>query len=227
MTDCKTSRSGNGLKPQSIENNPNYADLFPKHRLDQDKFVTILEELQKNRDSKQVVTYWNTLDNEGNMFNILQTFSSQEIQNKIKSLIYSFAEFMTKEDFVEFKKMLCIHGHILEFVHAILNKPEPNYGIVSYFVMVAKAPRHYDPQIIKWFWEKVVPLIEHDDEMKQQFLENCSNSIHRWIITQKRNKNYRNQQHKQRYITFGDEEIPVKLIAQTRKPTDTKSWRKH
>lgn len=214
-------------KKNNAESLHNYDDLFPKHRLNQDKFIDILEELQKNRDSKQVVDYWHTLDNEGNMFNILQTFSLPDLQEKIKSLIYSFAEFMTKEDFIEFKKMLCIHGHILEFVHAILNKPNPNYGIISYFVMVAKAPRHYDPQIIKWFWEKVVPLIEHDDEMKQQFLENCSNSIHRWIITQKKNKNYRNFHEQQRYITFGDEEIPVKLVAPAKKPTDPKSWRKH
>jgi len=190
----------------------NYEDLFPKHRLDKSKFLTDLVELKKMRNSEQVVAYWTSLDNEGNMFNILQVFESPETQEKIKLVMYSFAEFMTKDDFVEFKKMLGVHGHILEFVHAILNKPDPNLEVVKYFIMVAKSPRHYEPQIIQWFWEQVNPLIEHDTEMKQQFLDNCSNSIHRWIVTQKRNKKYKTQFEEPRYITFENSQIPSKLV---------------
>lgn len=196
----------------------NYQDLFPKHRLNKQNFVDDLIKLQEERDSSNIVSYWKSLDNEGNMFNINRVFeSSLEIQEKIKYIIYSFAEFMTKSDFVEFKKMLGVYGHILEFVHAILSKPTPNYGIIEYFVMVAKSPRHYDPQTIQWFWENVTPLIDHEPEVKKQFLENCSNSIHRWIKTQKKNKNYKNQFEEQKYTIFGDNQIPMKLISDKNK----------
>lgn len=192
----------------------NYDDLFPKHNLNKFKFIDDLKKLKAARDSKKVVSYWTCLQNEGNMLNILQVFeSSPASQEKIKFLMYSFAEFMKEDDFVEFKKMLGIHGHILEFVRAILNQPTPNLEIVRYFIMVAKSPRHYDPQIIQWFWEKVSPLIEHDSEMKQQFLDNCSNSIHRWIVTQKRNKKYKTQfEDPPRYVTFEKYQIPSRLI---------------
>lgn len=190
-----------------------YEGLFPKHKLDQTQFVDILIKLKENRKSADVVSYWESLKNEGNMFNILQVFEeSPETQETIKSLIYSFSEFMRKDDFIKFKKMLGVHGHILEFIHAIINNP-PNREIIEYFIMIAKSPRHYDPNTIQWFWEKVGPIINDDEELKKQFLENCSNSIHRWIMTQKRNKSRVYQiDSEPRYIKFEDKEIPGQLV---------------
>jgi hypothetical protein len=191
----------------------NYEDLFPKHRLNKSQFLIDLIELKKMRNSMRVVEYWVSLDNEGRMSNILKVFGSKpETQAKIKTVIYSFAEFMTKKDFVVVKKILGIHGHILEFVHAILNKPEPNFEIIQHFVMVAKSPRHYDPQIIRWFWKHVNPIIEHDSVMLRQFSDNCSNSINRWMMTQKRNKKYKYQLEEPSYVIFENTQIPSKLI---------------
>jgi hypothetical protein len=194
-----------------------YRDLFPKHSLDKSQFIDDLMQLKHDRDSQKVVDYWKMLDNEGKMFNILQVFESPKKQEEIKSILYSFAEFIHKDDFVYFKKMLGVHGHILEFIHAILNTPAPNYEVITYFIMVAKSPRHYDPQTIQWFWEKVIPLLD-DDVVKQQFLDNCSNSIHRWIITQKRNKNFKNKFNQEmQYIKFGNNKIPGRLVPQVKK----------
>jgi hypothetical protein len=189
----------------------NYDDLFPEHNLKPENFISDLQTLQKSRSSIKVIEYWQMLDNEGSMVNILQ--ESLDVQ-KIKLLIYSFASFMTKEHFAVFKKMLGIHGHILEFVHAILNKPKPNMEIVEYFIMVVKSPRHYEPRIIKWFWENVYPVVQYDKILSEQFLENCSNSIHRWIATQKKNKKYIYENRGDlKFRRFEHTVIPQKLIS--------------
>ena len=163
-----------------------YADLFPDHNLSPETFVDDLFELKKKKSSKKLIEYWRKLDIEGTMENIL-SLSDKKDHNKIKILIYSMAEFLEEKEYIEFKKRLDIHGHILEFVFAIFAKPTPNMDIIKYFIMVARNPRHYSPEMVKWFYEKVNPLLKENKELQYQFVENCTLAVQRWVITNRRN----------------------------------------
>ncbi len=167
---------------------PEYADLFPAHTLCTSSFVDDLLSLKKSRNSKKLLAYWQKLDVEGTMENILSV-SDKKDHDKIKILVYSMAEFLEESAYIEFKKRLDIHGHILEFVFAIFAKPSPNMAIIKYFITVARNPRHYSPEMVKWFYQHVSPLLNASDgEIRKQFLENCTLAIQRWVITHRKNQ---------------------------------------
>lgn len=163
-----------------------YADLFPDNKLCHDSFIDDLLEIKKNRDPRALLDYWEKLKSEGTMDNILVSFDRKE-HDKIKILIYSMAEFLNISEYTEFKKKLDIHGHILEFVFAIFSKDSPNLDIIRYFITVAKNPRHYSPSVIKWFYSYVSPLIIDDTALHEQFVENCTLAVQRWVNTNQRN----------------------------------------
>jgi len=169
-----------------------YADLFPTHTLRVENFIDDLLQLKKKKNSQKLLEYWRNLGDEGNMENILSMTSKQD-HDKIKILIYSMAEFLEEKDYVELKKRLDINGHILEFVFAIFAKPKPNLDIIRYFITVARNPRHYSPQMVKWFYEHVSPLIKEDNELSNQFLENCTTAVQRWVVTNKHSQQPKNK----------------------------------
>jgi len=162
-----------------------YADLFPKHNLQVDTFVDDLIQLKTQKNPKKLIEYWRGLGVEGNMENILSVTDKKD-HDKIKILIYSMSEFLTEQYYIEYKTLLDINGHILEFVFAIFANPAPNLDIIKYFITVARNPRHYSPQMVKWFYEHVNPLLS-DKELRDQFLENCATAVQRWVVTNRRN----------------------------------------
>lgn len=195
-------------------------DMFPEHKIGPD-FGDILDDLYKEKNSEKVIEYWRTLEEEGTMANIIniskenKILENKSLENKmidfkrdesLENKIYKFAEFMEYDHFVEFKKLLGIHGHIIEFVRAISTK---NMGVITYFVIIAKAPRHYSPMILRWFYNILNPLL--DKKQKIQLLDNCTNAVYRWISTQRRNKKTyvpRNL----RLMEFNGIEIPVGVL---------------
>ena len=165
-----------------------YADLFPSCDKWVDTFIEDLFNLSQEQDSAKLIQYWETLGEAGTMENILNTFNWKD-HSKIKILIYSMSGFLNARDYMNFKKKLDINGHILEFVFAIFARPFPNLDIIRYFITVAKNPRHYQPQIIQWFYIHVTPLIADDMPLYKRFLENCTLAVQRWVNTNKHSKN--------------------------------------
>lgn len=190
-----------------------YADLFPQCEEWTDSFIEDLFELNKEKDSKKLIEYWNKLNDAGTMENILASFNWKD-HSKIKILIYSMSGFLSNADYITFKQKLGIHGHILEFVFAIFAKPVPNMDIIRYFIMVAKNPRHYPPHIIQWFYTKVAPLINDDAILYNRFLENCTLAVQRWVSTNQRCKisKYKKKTYPTLNKLISRDKLPVGLI---------------
>lgn len=159
----------------------NWYDLFPTHRLVKDDFLDILDKFRISKDSKAVLRYWRYLKEEGTMYNILYAMDKED-HWKTEVLIYSMSGFLTGSDYIEFKSLLGIHGHILEFLFAVDASP-PNIDVIKYFVQVAKSPRYQSPEIAEWFYSNVCQVLP--DYLVEDFSTNCNNAIYRWLNNKK------------------------------------------